>query len=134
MRQFFAMALAFGLVTSVVTAPAQAFLQFAKEFEKKYIGDETTEVQSKIAVAYKAAKKCNTCHDPRKNADGVASKKNRNPYGQALAKLLTKDDKKDMEKIQKALATVEAESAEAGAETFGARLSQGLLPYEMPAE
>ena len=133
MKQIIAMTLAFGLIAGALTPPAGAFLQFAKEFEKKYVGEQSTPVQDKIAEAYKAAKKCNVCHDPRKDAEGRASKKNRNPYGEALAKLLTSKDKKDVEKIQAALATVEEQSAEEGAATFGSRLNEGLLPCELPA-
>lgn len=133
MKRFCAMTLAFGLVASVLTAPAAAFPQFAKEFKNVYVGDETTPVQQKLAAAV-AETKCDVCHDPKKGPDGKASKKNRNAYGMALGKLLTKDDKKDVEKIHSALKTVESQKAEGAEHTFGQRLEEGKLPVDPPAD
>ena len=108
-------------------SPASAYNDFYKVFKKKYVGDESTPEQMKLAAAIKKVKKCNVCHDPRK-INGKASKKNRNAYGEALAKLLTKKDKKNIEKIEKALAEVEKEKAPNSDKTFGDKLAAGELP------
>src|SRR5438552_12438696 len=71
----------FACVVSSEARPA-----YKKEWEAKYL---------KMVPAAEQAK-CNVCHVGEK-------KKDRNVYGQALAKLLTKDDMKDIPKIQKAL-------------------------------
>ena len=122
----------FGLVASLMTAPVAAYPQFAKEFKNVYVGDESSDVQKKIAANLGQAK-CNLCHDPKKGPDGKASKKNRNAYGKALAKLLTKEDKKNVEKIRKALTSVETLKAEGATSTFGALLKTGALPVALPA-
>ncbi len=112
---------------------AQAFPQFFKVFEEKYVGDKSTEVQKTLAANIDRVSKCNVCHDPRKDDSGKASKKNRNPYGESLAKMLTKDDKKDTEKITKSLVEVEAKKIpDSAKETIGALLKDGKLPYEYP--
>ncbi|HHK41733.1 MAG TPA: hypothetical protein ENJ50_04870 [Planctomycetaceae bacterium] len=127
-RSIFGFVLAMLLVPTGVPAPkAQAYNDFYKVFRKKYVGDESTPEQKKLAAAIKEVKKCNVCHDPRK-INGKASKKNRNAYGEALAKLLTKKDKKDLEKIAKALEEVDAQKAPSGDKTFGDFLTSGELP------
>ena len=69
--------------------------------------------------------KCNVCHKGK-------SKKDRNVYGEALAKLLDKkEDKDNKDKIRQALETVAKESsnpADASAPTFGGLIEQGKLP------
>lgn len=109
---------------------ASAFPQFATEFQKKYVGDETSDAQKSLAEEIKRVNKCNVCHDPRKGDDGKVSKKNRNPYGMALSKLLTKDDKKDVEKIHASLDKIEALKADDAGATFGDLLKQGKVPFE----
>ncbi len=131
MRHFRGMAVC-TLVTAVTlvgfAAPrAEAYNDFYKVFKKKYLGDESKPEQVKLAAAIKEVKKCNVCHDPRK-IDGKASKKNHNEYGQALAELLSKKDKKDIEKITKALDEVEKIKAANSDKTYGEKLSAGELP------
>ncbi len=115
------------LFGAVTPAPVEAYNDFYKVFKAKYVGDEATPQQKKLAAAIKQVKKCNVCHDPRK-INGKVSKKNRNPYGQALAKLLTKKDKKAIDKIKKALDKVAQQKAPSGDKTFGERLAAGELP------
>jgi len=106
---------------------ATAFPQFAKEFTAVYCADSADEAF--VAVVKKA--KCNVCHDPnKKTEDGKSSKKFKNAYGMALDELLTKDDKKDKEKIHKALKTVEEKKAEGADKTFGELIQAGKLPVE----
>ena len=107
---------------------AHAYNQFYKEFYKKYVGDKSTPAQKRLDATIKKVKKCNVCHDPRK-INGKASKKNRNPFGQALAKLLSKKDKKNVEKIQKALDTVAKQKAPGSDKTFGELLEAGEMPF-----
>jgi predicted adenine nucleotide alpha hydrolase (AANH) superfamily ATPase len=113
---------------------AQAFPQFFKVFEERYIGDKSSDTQKSLAAHIERVNKCNVCHDPRKDENGKASKKKRNPYGEALGKLLSKDDKKDTKKITTSLTTVEKEkSAESAKKIFGELLKEGKLPFEYPA-
>jgi hypothetical protein len=124
--------LVLSVLGSIRPNSASAFPEFKKEFDKKYVGDESTETQQAIAAAVKVAK-CNVCHDPNKGPDGKVSKKNHNAYGEALQKFVGKKDKKDMPKIQDALIKVEAMKNGEGP-TFGDLLKQGKLPVEAAAD
>jgi hypothetical protein len=106
---------------------ANALPEFKKEFDKKYAEGPTPEKQS-LAEAIKGAK-CDVCHDPTKGPDGLASKKNHNPYGKALQKYIKKADKKDIAKILKALEAAEAEKGPDG-NPYGERIKAGKLPVE----
>ncbi len=124
-------AIAIAAMVSLKTDSAQAYPQFAKGFQKKYIGDESTGAQKSLAVAFKAAQKCNTCHDPNKRTpEGKKSKKFRNAYGNALHKFLTKKDKKDAAKILASLEKVEGLKANGASQTFGELIKAGKLPVE----
>jgi hypothetical protein len=98
---------------------AFAIKQFADEFKAVYV-KEGTPLAAEVETA-----KCNVCHKGK-------SKKDRNAYGEALAKLLDKkEDKDNKDKIRQALDTVAKESsnpADAAAPTFGALIEQGKLP------
>ena len=118
MRKIVAIVLAFGLVAGATFQNAQAFPAFGKQFNAKYPG---------LADLVKTAK-CNVCHDPKKDENGKASKKNRNAYGMALSKLIKKADMKDIPKIQKALTTVESQKAKGAEQTFGELIKAGKLP------
>jgi len=102
---------------------AYAIKQFADEFKAVYVKDGTP-----LAAAVEEAK-CNVCHVGK-------SKKDRNAYGEALAKLLDKkEDAKNVEKIRKALEDVAAQSsdpAKADAPTFGQLIAEGKLPGGAP--
>ncbi len=112
---------AFGVVIAVACQAREAFAikQFADEFKAVYV-KEGTPLAAAVATA-----KCNVCHKGK-------SKKDRNAYGEALAKLLDKKaDKENAEKIREALATVAKESsdpAKADAPTFGSLIEAGTLP------
>jgi cytochrome c553 len=123
--------LAVGGLASLVSRAA-AYPQFKKEFDNKYIGEESTQVERAISAAVKVAK-CNVCHDPKLDEEGMESKKNRNPYGEALAQFLDKDDRKDIPKIIATLEKVEAMKAKPNGPTFGELLKQGKLPVEVAA-
>ncbi|MGL4512088.1 MAG: hypothetical protein ACRCT8_03290 [Lacipirellulaceae bacterium] len=111
--------IALAVVASFV-APAEAFPEFQKQYLLKY-ADGTDSAFT--AVAKEA--KCLSCHQ------GMKSKKNRNAYGEALHAHVGKRDKKDVEKIVAALATVAAESSKPeteGAPTWGEIIADGKLP------
>lgn len=124
-------ALCAGIVLCHVRA-ADAFPAFSKAFAKKYIDKKSTDVQKSLDAEYIRVKKCNVCHDPRPGEDGKVSKKNRNPYGVALAKYLTEKDKKDEKKAIEMLGKVESEKAPDSDVTFGELLSEGKLPFLYP--
>ena len=109
--------------------PADAYVNFSKAFLKKYADDKSSDAQKSIATEYARVKKCFVCHDPRPGDDGKVSKKNRNPYGQALAKYLTEKDKKDTKKALEMLGKIEEEKAEGSDKKFGELLSEGKLPF-----
>ena len=119
----------FGFLTVCVTGRVDGRSEYSKAWQKKYVGDKKTNVQKKLAAAVTKVKKCNVCHDPRK-IDGKISKKNRNDYGKALGKLLTKKDKKNTKKINDALTKVEKMGADKKKKlpSFGALLKAGKLP------
>ncbi|MEO0530678.1 MAG: hypothetical protein AAF266_08895 [Planctomycetota bacterium] len=107
-------------VVTCLTASADAFPQFQKEFWKKY-ADGTDETYTKLV---KKEAKCNVCHQGKK-------KKNMNAYGDALHEYLGKKDKKDVEKIVSSLETVAGESSDPSdpnAPTFGELIAEGKLP------
>jgi hypothetical protein len=111
--------LGLGAVVALSAGEAFAIKQFFDEFKEMYVKEG-----SPLAAEVETAK-CNVCHKGK-------SKKDRNAYGEALAKLLDKkEDKKNVKKIRQALETVAAESsdpADAAAPTFGDLIAAGKLP------
>ncbi len=109
---------------------AHAIAPFKKEFDEKYVKKEpASEAEKALAVSVSEAK-CNVCHYGK-------SKKNRNDYGQALAKELTKKDGKEIAKIQAALdkvAALKSKADDAGSPTFGELIQQGKLPALEPPD
>jgi hypothetical protein len=117
----------FAVVSGAILVPAQsaqAIAPFKKQFDAMYVKKDSTDpAEKKLAEAAEAAK-CNICHVGEK-------KKDRNSYGQALAKLLKKTDKDDVDKIKGALETVSKEPsdpANPSSPTFGALIKEGKLP------
>lgn len=112
---------AFGLVIATAASAREAYAikQFADQFKEVYVKDGTP-----LAAEVETAK-CNVCHKGK-------SKKDRNAYGEALAKLLDKkEDKDNKDKIRQALETVAKESSDpsqADAPTFGDLIAAGKLP------
>lgn len=112
-------------VSAMIVEPAHAVPEFAKEFHELYVGKAETDAQKKLDAAVKTVK-CDVCHG--NNAAGKPDKKVRNDYGKALGKMVSKKDKKDAAKIQKALKDIEATKTADGKTTFGELLSKGDLP------
>jgi hypothetical protein len=94
--------------------PADAFPAWKMAFDKKYLVEG-----SALHTALEGKSNCNICHVG-------TDKKQRNDYGKALDKLLSKDDMKDADKIQQAFEKVEGEKS--GDSTFGALIKEGKLP------
>ncbi len=108
-------AVTLGLQTKATHARAP----YKKEFEAKYVTDGA---DPNFVKAVEAAK-CNICHIGKE-------KKDRNPYGKALAKLLKKGDDKNIPKIQQAIETVSKQSDpdKKDSPTFGELIKAGKLP------
>jgi mono/diheme cytochrome c family protein len=110
------------VVTVIAFNPrtATARKAFKAEFDAMYV---TPAAAPGFAKAVEAAN-CNICHAGDK-------KKDRNAYGQALAKLLSKDDVKNVPKIKASLESVEKEPsdpANPASQTFGELIKAGKLP------
>lgn len=107
------------------TSPAKAVMQFQNEFMKLYKVDKDAPEQTEFSKQVLEAK-CFCCHQGRK------SKKNRNPYGTELAKLLDrKTDAKNPEKIIEALekvAKMHTDPKDDKSPTYGDLIKEGKLP------
>lgn len=112
-------------------ATVSAVTQFRNEFRKRYVKQGSDDPKDKVFAELVEKAGCNVCH----LGD---DKEKRNPYGQALDKLLDrKTDARDKEKIQKALEAAEKEKLDPKdpkSVTFGERIKKGELPYPVPAE
>jgi hypothetical protein len=99
MRRFVVTIIA-GMIFFSSSAPrASAIIQFGKEFQKRYITPKTDKEFAELAMDKKIS--CLLCHQGKK-------RKNHNPYGKHLVKLLDKKkDRKDVEKIVAALKKIE---------------------------
>ena len=114
-----------------------AIMGFQKQFLALYVDKNDSK---EFVTLVKKQAKCFVCHDAVKlNDKGKLSKKFRNPYGQQLSKLLDKKtDKKNIEKIRKAMGQVAKMKADPKATkdskgpTFGDRIKQGKLPVDLP--
>lgn len=116
------------VVWLVPPSTGMAFIQFYSEFKKLYI-TEKTPLEFKQLIK---ETRCAICHDStKKKPSGSLDKKFRNPYGEALDELLSKEDKKNKEKIREALEKISSQKAPNSEETYGDRLKQYKLPYEV---
>ena len=121
------------VVVIVLTACSSVFgyVQFYHGFKNQYLSAHTpSEFKTLINKT-----KCSICHDnAKKKPNGTSDKKFRNPYGTALDELLSKDDKKDKEKIYKALETISSQKAPDTDKTYGERIKEYKLPYPVIEE
>lgn len=111
---------------AILVSPAAARPQYNKEWQAKYVEGNKNEAFLKAV----GEAKCNVCHDANSK-----SKKDRNPYGMALSKFLSKESfdksKGDAEAAKKyILEGFEKGEAEKSADgqTFGEKLKAGALP------
>lgn len=102
---------------------AQATPAFKKQFEKLYINEKTDKDFAKLIKSNKTG--CFACHQGKK-------KKNQNPYGAELAKLLDKKkDAKDKEKIIASIKKVEkihTDAKDKKSPTYGDLIKKNKLP------
>jgi len=108
------------------TPPAAAVKEFRDQFEARYVKPDSTKATDvALAEAFDEAK-CYVCHIKGK------SRKYHNAYGEALKQLLDrKTDKDNVEKIQKALETVENQKSnpeKADSPTYLEIIKSGKLP------
>ena len=126
----FAMVVASSTLLGLWAGTAQSRPQYAKAFNAMYVKpDGTAEEQAFAALAKDA--KCAVCHVGE-------SKKNRNDYGKALAKILKPEDAgaefkgvTDKAKIEEALKKVAEEHVDAKnpkSPTYGDLIKEGKLP------
>jgi hypothetical protein len=102
--------------------PAAAFPEYFKAWQTEYLDNPEHKADPTFVEHVKKDVKCLVCHQ------GMKSKENRNAYGAELAKILTKKDKKNTDKIMAAFKTVGAMKAEGSKETFDERIAAGKLP------
>ncbi len=93
MRQLYVTFLLMFTATFVASS-ADAFVEFHKEWVKKYIDmdDDSEENKDYIKLVAKGKYRCLVCHQGKK-------KKNHNAYGKFFVGELGKEDKKDTDKI-----------------------------------
>ncbi|MCC9605832.1 hypothetical protein LOC68_20965 [Blastopirellula sp. JC732] len=126
----------FCVVLSFSARQAAAIPFFWEVFEKQYVHKDAADDKAKMFAATATAAKCNVCH-----VDGQA-KKERNPYGVALAETLKKDqfNKERIEKerdkaeaeVLAAFEAVSGKKANDKAKTFGELIAAGELPSAAP--
>jgi hypothetical protein len=122
--------LALFLVAGPAAGRVYAIKPFSDEFTAKYVKKESNEKKDQDFAKLVEETKCLVCHMGK-------SKKDRNPYGVELAKLLdNKTDKDNKDKIHSALAKVEklpSNARDKNSPTFGQLIQQGKLPGGAPA-
>lgn len=131
MKKFW-MWMAMPLVAAVIMVAgksAWAIKPFEVEFKKMYYKPNSSDANEK-----KLAEAIDKISDPANmNSCGIChpgkSKKERNEYGMALSKLVTKMDKEDLKKIAESIKAIESEKNAAG-KTFGELIKAGTLPGE----
>ena len=117
------------VVWLVPPSTGMAFIQFNVGFKKLYVTEKTPPEFKKLINETK----CAICHDStQKKPSGSLNKKFRNPYGEALDELLDKGDKKDKLKIQEALKKVANQKYSGYDKTYGKRIENHQLPYDVP--
>lgn len=108
---------------------ADAIPPFMKEFVKTYVDEESKDSQEAAFAKVVTEAKCHVCHKGK-------SKKDMNPYGAELKKLLDKKtDKKDIKKINAALekvAAMKSDTKDEKAPTFGDLIKEHKLPGGKP--
>lgn len=114
MRKLIAVAVAGLMFASAFSGGANGQAKYKSEFQKKY-----------TSVAENHKIDCYTCHI---KGEGK-TKKDRNEYGKALAKVIAKKEK-DSEKIKEALKKVESEKRPSDGKTWGEILNAGELPKD----
>ena len=106
-------------------SPAMAVKEFKDAFQAKYIKPDSDKANDvALAQAFERAS-CAVCHA------GGNNKRIRNEYGKQLAKLVTKEERRNTAKIEAALdavAKLKSNPAEPTSPTFGKKIASGRLP------
>ncbi len=106
-------------------SPALAVKEFKDAFKAKYVKPDSTDANDvALAGAFDQAS-CTVCHAPGDD------RKIRNDYGKQLAKLLSKEDKKNRAKILAAMdvvAKLKSNPKDPASPTFGEKIASGKLP------
>jgi hypothetical protein len=128
MKKSFLLALSAVIALSawfVSVDPARAIAPFKKEWDKRYVKKDSAVPAEKALAEAAATAKCTVCHMGEE-------RKNHNPYGKELKKLLNKKtDKDNTEKMNQAFDTVEkihSNPNDPTSPTFGDLIKQGKLP------
>jgi cytochrome c2 len=104
--------------------PSAAIVQFNMQYKKDFLNDHPDREYAELVN--KGTNRCFVCHQGKK------SRKNRNPFGEQLAKLLDrKKDRKDKKKISAALKKVAAmhvDPKDDKSETFLDRIKHSKWP------
>jgi hypothetical protein len=117
--------LTIGGLIALTASPAVAVKEFKDAFKAKYVKPDSTAANDVALASAFAEASCTVCHA------GGDDKKIRNDYGQQLAKLVSKKDKKDKAKIRAALETVaklKSKPTDPSSPTFGEKIASGKLP------
>jgi len=121
---YFALVLVVALPFGWVASPALAHKEFKAEWDATYVQPGSSDPAVKALAAAAKEAKCFVCHVG-------SSRKVRNAYGMELAKLLTKADKTNKDKIHAAFETVAALKCDPkndSSPTYGDRIKEGKLP------
>jgi hypothetical protein len=107
-------------------SPALAVKEFRDAFKSKYVKPDSTAANDVALAAAVDQTSCGICHVGE-------NKKIRNDYGKQLAKLISKKDKKNKDKIFKAMdkvAQMKSKPADPKSPTFGDKIANGKLPAQ----
>jgi hypothetical protein len=121
------LSLAVVAMISMSASPAFAVKEFKDAFKSKYVKPDSTAANDVALAAAVDQTSCGICHADANN------KKKRNAYGKQLEKLISKKDKKDKDKIFKAMdkvAAMKVKPADPKSPTFGDKISGGKLPAQ----
>lgn len=123
MRQFYIALLLLFLATTI-TQNALGFVEFHKAWVKMYIdeNDDSEEMEEYKSMVAKGKNRCLVCHQGKK-------KENHNAYGMHFVGELTKEDKKDEEKINEVLEKVgKMPVSEDDSATYNDRIAKKQFP------
>ena len=111
----------------MTASPASALKEFRDAFKSKYVKPDSKAENDVALAAAVEQTSCGICHANAKN------KKIRNVYGKQLEKLISKKDKKNTDKIFKAMdkvADMKSKPADKSSPTFGDKIANGKLPAQ----
>ncbi|HWB08264.1 MAG TPA: hypothetical protein VG826_03530 [Pirellulales bacterium] len=117
MRTFIPVIVFAVLLSGISSKDVGARPVYFEAFKEKYASDADSDYGKLVAKT-----KCAVCHPKSDN------KKERNAYGMALSKVVTKNEK-NKAKVGEALGKIEEEKSPGG-KTFGELIKDGKLPGE----